>query len=178
VYPHRVRDGVFRAGVKRVARAVVEGEGFFRGLVRRARGQRPVFVLGGACQRCARCCEAPSLQVGTVVFHLPAARRAFVWWQVAVNQWSLTSLDRRTRTLTFACAHFDAATRSCDSYATRPAACRDYPRNLMDQPSPDLLPGCGYRPVASGAQALQRALDAQPLTAEQRERLARELRLR
>jgi Fe-S-cluster containining protein len=164
--------------VKRAARAVVEVEALVRDLVRRMRGRHPVFVLGGACQRCARCCEAPSLQMGTLMFHLPAVRRAFVWWQRAVNQWSLTSVDRRRRTLTFACAHFDAATRSCDSYETRPAVCRDYPRNLMDQPSPDLLPGCGYRPVAFGAQAMQRALDAQPLTAEQRERLQRELRLR
>jgi len=36
-------------------------------------------------------------------------------------------------------------------------------------------PGCGYRPLARNAAALRRALDARPLSAEQRERLARQL---
>ena len=55
--------------------------------------------------------------------------------------------------------------------------CRDYPRLLMWQPSPEMLPGCGYRPVHPRASGLQRALDARPLTEDQRDRLRKGLHL-
>ena len=83
--------------------------------------------------------------------------------------------DRRERTFVFRCTHFDPATRSCDSYASRPGMCRDYPRALLQQAHPELLPGCGYRPLARNADALRRALLDEPLTDEQRARLRREL---
>ena len=55
--------------------------------------------------------------------------------------------------------------------------CRDYPRALLDQANPRLLPGCGYRPIARNAAALRRALADRPLSDEQRARLHRELHL-
>jgi hypothetical protein len=55
--------------------------------------------------------------------------------------------------------------------------CRDYPRALLAQAHPELLPGCGYRPVARGADRMLRVLQDQPLTDEQRARLGRDLRL-
>jgi hypothetical protein len=127
---------------------------------RAALGERP-YRLGGTCQRCAACCEAPAVRVHALVWLAPLLRRSFLWWQEKVH----------------GCTHFDRATRSCDSYASRPGMCRDYPRALLYQASPELLPGCGYRPLARNAAALKRALDARPLSAEQRERLARQLHL-
>ena len=53
--------------------------------------------------------------------------------------------------------------------------CRDYPRALLHQARPELLPGCGYRPLARNAAELQRALLDRPLTDEQQDRLRREL---
>jgi Fe-S-cluster containining protein len=143
---------------------------------RAALGERP-YRLGGTCQRCAACCEAPAVRVHALVWLAPLLRRSFLWWQEKVNGFVLVEARRRERTFVFRCTHFDPATRSCDSYASRPGMCRDYPRALLYQASPELLPGCGYRPLARNAVALKRALDARPLSAEQRERLARQLYL-
>ena len=111
------------------------------------------------------------------MFLAPRLRRAFLWWQKQVNGFVLVESRRAERTFVFRCTHFDARTRTCDSYASRPGMCRDYPRALLAQPSPALLPGCGYRPVARGAARLRQALADQPLTDEQHARLARDLHL-
>ena len=49
------------------------------------------------------------------------------------------------------------------------------PARLLHQPHPELLPGCGYRPIARNAKRLLRVLDAQSLTDEQRARLKKDL---
>ena len=171
-----MRDGPIRRAVKRVALwEFYLSIALERGL-RRWRGDRP-YRLGGDCRRCARCCEAPAIQVGRLVWHLPVLRRAFLWWQKQVNGFEMTGRDVAGRSFVFKCAHFDWQTRSCDSYDSRPGICRDYPRNLLYQPHPELLPGCGYRPVASNAAALRVILDRQPLTPEQRAKLDRGLHL-
>jgi hypothetical protein len=111
------------------------------------------------------------------VFLAPRLRQAFLWWQAQVNGFVLVEARRAARTLVFRCTHFDTATRSCDSYASRPGMCRDYPRALLAQPSPAMLPGCGYRPRARGAPRMLDALATQPLTDAQRARLTRDLHL-
>lgn len=169
-----MKDGSLRRTVKAVARAA-----FFlnvwtdRGL-RRLRGEH-AFLLGGACQRCAACCEAPAIRVHALLWLAPTLRRAFLWWQERVNGFELVEARRRERTFVFRCTHFDWTTRSCDSYSSRPGMCRDYPRALLRQSTPELLPGCGYRPLARNAAALRQALLDRPLTEEQRARLRRQL---
>jgi uncharacterized protein len=172
-----MRDGRLRRAVKRVARLHFELELRLRRVFRAARGGAP-YTLGGECRRCARCCEAPSIRVGRVAWYLPTARRAFLWWQERVNGFVLTDRLPASRVFVFRCTHFDVETRSCDSYESRPGICRDYPRALLDQPRPEMLPGCGYRPVLRGAARMLRVLDENGLTPEQREKLARELHLR
>jgi Fe-S-cluster containining protein len=135
------------------------------------------FRLGGDCRRCARCCEAPAIQVGKPTFYLPTLRRLFLSWQERVNGFVLVGRDRAERTFIFRCTHFDPATRSCDSYDSRPGICRDYPRALLFQGDPEMLPGCGYRPVAANAEGLLRSLSLRPLSPEQRAKLTRGLRL-
>ena len=58
---------------------------------------------------------------------------------------------------------------------TRPGMCRDYPRRLMYQPDPEMLDGCGYKPVAFGAASMMKALQKQNLTDEQMVRLKKGL---
>ena len=169
-----MRDGPIRRAVKRVALWNFVVNVAVDRAVRRVRGERP-YRLGGDCRRCARCCEAPAIRVSAAVWYLPALRRAFLWWQRQVNGFELAGRDVAGRAFVFRCSHFDWATRSCDSYDTRPGMCRDYPRNLMYQPHPELHPGCGYRPVAPNAAALRAALDRRSLTPEQQEKLRREL---
>jgi hypothetical protein len=144
--------------------------------IRRARGER-AWVLGGRCQRCAACCDAPAIAVGGVTWSVPLARRAFLWWQRRVNGFELVRADEDDRSFVFRCTHFDRATRSCDSYDSRPGMCRDYPRLLLWQPNPELLPGCGYRAAPPNAAGLRGALDRLDLTPEQREKLRKGLRL-
>lgn len=171
-----MRDGRVRRGVKAVARAHFALELRLHRTLRRARGERP-HALGGECRLCARCCEAPAIQAGRLLWSLRSLRAAFLWWQRAVNGFELVEARAPDRTFVFRCSHFDAATRRCDSYASRPGICRDYPRLLLWPPDPELLPGCGYRAVAPNAPGLRAALAARPLTPEQRERLRRELKL-
>jgi len=171
-----VRDGRLRRSVKRVARWWFYVNLATHRAVRRARGER-AYRLGGECRRCARCCEAPAIQAGRAVWYLPTLRRAFLWWQRRVNGFELVSRDPRARVFVFNCTHFDRATRACDSYDSRPGMCRDYPRHLLWQPDPEMLPGCGYRPVAPNAEALLRALEDASLRADQLARLKRDLHL-
>jgi Fe-S-cluster containining protein len=172
-----VKDGPLRRGVKRLARANYGLNALVYRAVRRWRGEAP-YLLGGDCRRCARCCEAPAVQVSRAVWYLPTLRQAFLAWQRHVNGFELVGRDVAHRTFVFRCTHFDRGTRSCDSYDSRPGMCRDYPRALLYQPNPEMLPGCGYRPLARNAARLRTALAPLPLTAEQREKLEEGLHLR
>lgn len=171
-----VVDGRVRRAVKRVALWRFRFDLALTRAIRRARGERP-YRLGGECGRCARCCEAPTIQVGRALFHLRSLRGPFLWWQRVVNGFELREQDLRHRLFVFHCTHFDPVRRACDSYESRPGICRDYPRALLWQPDPEMLPGCAYRPIDPRASSLLRALDEQPLTKEQRARLRQGLRL-
>jgi hypothetical protein len=171
-----MRDGPLRRVVKRLARWHYEANLGVHRRSRRLRGERP-FVLGGACRRCAACCEAPAIVVGRLTRSLRSARWLFLAWQRRVNGFELVDERARSRTFVFRCTHFDRETRSCDSYASRPGMCRDYPRLLLWQPDPELLPGCGYRAVAANAAGLQEALAPLDLSPQQQEALRRGLRL-
>lgn len=133
--------------------------------------------LSGECRRSGCCCEAPALRVAPLVWRSPVLVRLFLGWQRSVNGFELTARDGNAHLFIFRCTHFDRRTRLCDSYASRPGFCRDYPRALLAQPCPELFPACGYRLVAANAEGLRRALAARPLTEEQRVKLARELHL-
>jgi Fe-S-cluster containining protein len=171
-----VKDGPLRRAVKAVARWRYAGDLRIARAVRNAR-HGPWFELAGECRRCARCCEAPAIRAHGIVFHMPAVRRLFLWWQRQVNGFDLQSVDRAQRLFVFRCTHFDWQSRSCDSYASRPGMCRDYPRALLDQPDPEFLPGCGYRARAPRAQRFLRVLDEHALTQEQKDKLRRDLHL-
>jgi len=171
-----MRDGLFLRAVKRMARWQYEASLHVYRAWRRARGERP-FVLGGECRRCAACCEAPAIAVDRLTWSMPRVRQVFLAWQRRVNGFELVAEDAARRTFIFNCTHFDREARSCDSYASRPGMCRDYPRLLLWQPNPELLPGCGYRPVAPNAAGLRESLARVSLRPDQREKLERGLHL-
>ncbi|HEX9187941.1 MAG TPA: YkgJ family cysteine cluster protein [Vicinamibacteria bacterium] len=171
-----MRDTPLLRAVKRVALWRFRADLAVHRAIRRARGEK-AWTLGGDCRRCAACCEEPAIAVGRAVRRLPLARRAFLWWQRRVNGFELLRTDPDGQSFVFRCTHFDRATRSCDSYSSRPGMCRDYPRLLLWQANPELLPGCGYRARPPNARGLRAALDRAGLTPEQRERLRRGLRL-
>lgn len=171
-----VRDGPARRALKGVALGWFYATLGLDRLLARVAGHRP-FRLAGDCRTCGACCEAPSIRVGWVTWYLPLWRRLFLAWQGLVNGFALLETDRSARTFVFRCTHFDTASRRCDSYASRPGMCRDYPRLHLYQPHPEMLPGCGYRPLLRerDAKRFLRVLDAQPLDPEQRARLKKGL---
>ena len=171
-----MRDGPWRRALKHVALWNFTLNLRAHRLVRRARGERP-YVLGGDCRRCARCCEAPAIQAHPAVWHLRSLRAPFLWWQEHVNGFVLTRSEARSRSFVFRCTHFDPASGACDSYESRPGMCRDYPRLLLWQPNPELLPGCGYRAVTPKAERFRVLLQDASLSDEQREKLRSGLRL-
>jgi len=171
-----MRDTPLLRTVKRVALWSYRLDLATHRALRRTRGERP-WTLGGACRRSGACCEAPAIAVGRLTWSLPNVRRLFLAWQRRVNGFELVAADARTRAFVFRCSHFDPATRSCDSYDSRPGMCRDYPCNLMWQPSPDILPPCGYRATPPNAAGLRASIDRLGLTPAQREKLRRRLRL-
>lgn len=167
-----LRDDRLRRSVKRLAlwHFVVNIR------ARRLFGRGTRYRLGGECRRCAKCCEAPSIKAGRLVWRLASLQRLFLWWQETVNGFQLVE-RLPDRTFVFRCTHFDLESRVCDSYDTRPGLCRDYPRVLLDQASPVFLPGCGYRPIAPNAAGLRRELESRSLPPEVLVELKRRLHL-
>ena len=165
-----MRDGALLRVVKRVALWNFRLELLVARAVRRARGERP-YPLGGACQRSGGCCEAPTIAVGRLVWSLPRVKRLFLSWQRRVNGFELVREEAADQAFVFRCMHYDRATRSCDSYDSRPGMCRDYPHLLLWQPRPRLLPGCGYRVRPPNAAGLREALERLDLTPGQRRKL-------
>ena len=167
-----MRDNLPRRVLKRLALAAFEVDLAFE---RKWRKEKPLFELGGACQRCAKCCEAPAISPFWPFRRFRSLRSLFLSWQKHVNGFQLVREDKLLQAFVFRCEHFDRKTRLCDSYETRPGMCRDYPRRLMYQPHPEMLDGCGYRPVAFGAAGMLGALRKQKLTEEQMAKLKKGL---
>jgi hypothetical protein len=171
-----VRDPLSLRAVKRVALWRYRVDVALHRAWRRARGERP-WILAGGCRRSGACCEAPAISVGRITWGWPPARRLFLAWHKRVNGFDLVSADAGERLFVFRCSHFRWETRSCDCYASRPGVCRDYPRLLLWQPNPELLPRCGYRAAPPNAAGLRAAIERLDVTPEQRAKLRRGLRL-
>ena len=171
-----MRDGPLRCLVKPVARWVQGADLALGRLVLRLEGE-PLYRLEGACSGCGSCCEHPTVLLPRVLFRLRSYRSLLVAWHRWVNGLELELADRRSGALVFRCTHFDPATRACDSYASRPTMCRDYPRPLLYQAAPELFPACTHRVVYRHAARLEQALEDQDLPPEQLAELRRRLGL-
>lgn len=101
-----MRDGPLRRAIKRVALLCFHLNAGFTRWWWRLRGDRP-YRLGGACQLCAKCCEAPSIQVGRATWYLPTVRRLFLAWHKHVNGFHLVDRIPGQRVFVFRCTHFD-----------------------------------------------------------------------
>jgi Fe-S-cluster containining protein len=169
-----LKDGPFRSAVKLLALGVYNFRLTIHRVQKAAHGDIP-YELGGSCIRCAKCCEAPGIQVGVLTWYLPVFQRIFLLWHRHVNGFEMLEKSRADRAFLFRCTHFDPATRLCDSYHSRPGMCRDYPRPLLEQANPELFEGCGFKPLAKDRVQLLSVIDSQPMTEEQRSKLRKEL---
>jgi Fe-S-cluster containining protein len=171
-----VKDGPVRRVVKRLALWNFQANVWLHRWRQRRAGQEH-YRLAGDCRLCAKCCEAPAIQVGELTWHVAFLRAMFLAWQKHVNGFDVTGRDPLTQTFSFRCTHFDWATRRCDSYDSRPGMCRDYPRLLLEQPRPEFLADCGYRAVWRRAESMNRALEAAGVEPSTLERLRHDLYL-
>jgi uncharacterized protein len=171
-----MQDRRMRCAVKRIALLCFETSLRLSLWQRRQEGAKP-YELGGSCQGCGTCCEAPAIRVGWATWYLPSLRLIFLWWHERVNRFHLQSTSYAERTFVFTCDHFDLHSRRCDSYESRPGMCRDYPRALLHQPTPVLFPSCGYKALAANRRDLVQILEGQNLGAERLSSLKRDLYL-
>ncbi len=171
-----MRDGRLRRAIKAPVRWLYLRVARWRRRRLERRGQL-TYRLSGACTRCGACCERPSLHLGWLDWYLPPGRQLIVWWQRHVNGFELLAEHPRTRTLEFVCTHFDAATRRCDSYDSRPGMCWDYPRIHEAGLSAELFSDCGHRLVHRRSAQMLQALEGKNLSPEQKERLKARLHL-
>jgi uncharacterized protein len=165
-----MRDRALRRGVKRAALACFIASLRLSRWQRRQEGATP-YDLGGSCQGCGTCCEAPAIRVGRATWYLPTLRRLFLWWHETVNRFHLQSENGSERTFVFTCDHFDWSARRCDSYESRPGMCRDYPRALLDQSAPVFFARCGFKALAINRRELVQILEAENLGAKRLEKL-------
>jgi len=167
-----MKDGPVRRVVKRI------GLGVFYVRLYLHRTQADIrYDLGGECIRCAECCKAPGIQVSKLAWYFPFARRVFLWWHTTVNRFELIEARREDKVYVFECSHFDEATKSCDSYESRPGMCRDYPRLFTEHANPEFFEGCGYKAISRNREQLVQILDKQSLTSEQMAKLKKGLYL-
>lgn len=176
-----MKDGALRKILKFAARQVFNIDLAATRALRRTQGERP-YKLGGQCALCAKCCESPMVQTSRLIFNTPLLRRVFLGWMKHVNGFQYLREDRVNRVFVFRCTHFDETTRTCDSYASRPGMCRDYPRLLLWEANPPFLPGCGYKAIDPQAkrlaELLNNELEKQNLPPEKREEIEQKLRLK
>ena len=171
-----MKDGLVRKSLKLVARGCFQINLLGTRLLWWIRGDKP-WKLGGECGKCAACCETPGIQTGRLIWYIPSLRWLFLAWHRHVNGFELIERDPIHRVFIFRCSHFDWETRRCDSYESRPGMCRAYPRTLMWQAYPEMLPPCGYHPVDPKGKQLLSALEKENLSPEQLEKIKKRLHL-
>jgi Fe-S-cluster containining protein len=112
-----------------------------------------------------------------MTWYLPIVRRLLLSWQRRVNGFELRGQDTSSHDLVFRCTHYDPVGKRCDSYASRPGMCRDYPHFLLGQPWPELFETCGYRVHVRKPEGLRASIEATSLSPEAKAELCRKLRL-
>jgi uncharacterized protein len=171
-----VKDSARLALLKRLIVALWRVEFWLRRGWARLRGRRR-WQLVGSCRQCGRCCVEPSIAGGLLTWFLPPVRSFFLAWQARINGFVLHACDEETRSFSFTCTHYDPATKRCDSYGSRPAMCRDYPRLLLEQPWPVLFDECGFRVRLLRSEGLRAQIDATSLSDAAKAELRRKMRL-
>ena len=159
-----MKDGLVRGAVKRITRIGYLGELNIR---RRLQSSQSDYELAGDCSSCGACCETPAVQMSPLLLRFKTIRGAVVLWQKWVNGFELIGRDRRHGILIFRCSHFDPETKLCDSYDSRPGACRDYPRNLIEDPLPEFPEACTFHAISRNAERIRDSLSDLRLSPEE-----------
>ena len=165
-----MKDGPLKSAIKLAARSRYMADLKVTRWIKSFSGE-PYFRLTGTCNRCGQCCQTPVIPVYPLLFYLPIFKQMVVAWHRVVNGFVLIKEERQEGLLVFECTHWDNASKQCDSYASRPGMCRDYPGNLVYAADPDLFDTCGYRVVLKNADRMARALEEADLSPETLQKL-------
>jgi Fe-S-cluster containining protein len=163
-----MKDGPVRISIKFLVRLGYLCEVRIR---RRLQSKQREFELAGHCSNCRACCETPAVQMSPLLLRFRSIRGAVVCWQKWVNGFELIGRDRKHGILIFRCTHFDPESKLCDSYSSRPGACRDYPCNLLHDPLPQFPEACTFHAVSHNAERIRESLAALDLPPEKLARL-------
>jgi len=169
-----MRDAPWRRAIKAVARWRYGVDLAATRRLRRWFGHDQPLTLQGACTACGACCETPAVQVWPPLLYFRRVRALILAWHRHINGFELIGQDRRHGVLIFRCTHYDPATKLCDSYDSRPGLCRDYPRNLLDDPRPEFLPPCTLYPLHRDHERRRAELGLAELPPDKRDKVARE----
>ena len=153
-----MKDGVIRRSIKLLALARFRFDLGITRIILKCKGE-PQYLLCGDCVGCGACCETPMIHTMAPFFYLKTLRWIFLTWQKKVNGFELIKEYRIERTFVFRCTHLDPDTKQCDSYASRPGMCRDYPRNLLYLPRPEFLEECTFSALAENADQIKEVLE-------------------
>jgi uncharacterized protein len=172
-----VKDGFIRCTVKRFAWVRYAVDLWITRKVMVLKGEEK-FELRGHCNRCGRCCEYPTIQMSDITFHMKRFKTCIIWWQQTVNGFVLDKENKLDATLTFTCTHYCDDTGQCDSYASRPGMCRDYPVGQIYSVNPTFFEECGFYAVDKRAASFRKALEKTELPPDKREDLYKRLHLK
>jgi len=173
-----MRDGPFLSVFKRITAGCYAVDVRISRWIAAWREGREQYVLRGACNDCGKCCETPMVIVPLAIYRINLSRRLCLWWHHHVNGFVYIGEDPESSAFIFRCTHWDVDRRRCDSYATRPGMCRDYPLPLLQSSKPDFFSECGFYPVYRNADAMREALEDLDLSPEKLEELTEKLHLR
>ena len=135
------------------------------------------YELAGKCSSCGACCITPSIPAGEIIWNFKPLESTFLAWQKYINGFELIEKEEESRLYVFNCTHFDAKTRLCDSYSSRPGICRDYPKVLTYQVCPIFFESCTMKAYDPKAEELLNKLNSENLTDEQLKLIKKELYL-
>ncbi len=152
-----MKDGIVRKIIKRIALVgyTIDLQG--TRAIQRRNGE-PFYKLCGSCNNCGGGCKSPMIQVFPLFYYLRSYRWIIKMWHKLINGFEYIGEDRRNKTFTFRCTHWDPETKLCDSYDSRPGMCRDYPRPLLYSYRPEFLKECSFYAVDKNAGRMVDAL--------------------
>ncbi len=165
-----MRDCLWRRALKRVALVRYRIDLGFTRLMLRLKGE-PRYVPRGACNGCGGCCTTPMIQTFPYILYFRSIRWCLLTWHRVVNGFEFMAENRKTGVVMFRCTHYVEETKQCDSYESRPGMCRDYPRNLLYDPVPNFLPGCGHSAESKNADLIRESFKDLDLPPEKRKEL-------
>ena len=104
---------------------------------------KPKYQLEGSCKKCGKCCHHIGIVAPFDISNTKWIAAIIITFYEQVNDFTFLEYDIDKQILIFSCKHYNAHTRLCPVYFSRPALCRNYPYPRLFH-KPEVIKGCGY----------------------------------